>query len=164
MFQQTKNFEPNINIMVWVFLGMLILTLPTIAQFFEFSKEVVHPWFNKDKSSNYLFIPVAVGEVDNPYEGDEKAIKDGRKIFALKGCSANWCHGVKGKGSRAPSLITGKFKRSDGSNSGLMKVILEGVPGSPMRGFAGKIDEEGALKLIAYMRWETQKNLEKKNK
>ena len=40
-----------------------------------------NPWFNKDKSSNYLFIPVAVGDVDNPYEGDEKAIKDGRKIF-----------------------------------------------------------------------------------
>ena len=81
----------------------------------------------------------------NPFEGDAKAIQQGRALFRAR--CAN-CHGVDARGVLGPDLTTGQF-RSGNADEQLFRVIRRGIPGTEMAG--GGVDDE-AWMLIAYLR------------
>mgnify|MGYP001161648519 FL=1 len=98
-----------------------------------------------------------IDDIENPFEGDEKAIKEGKKHYVLKGCASLHCHGPKGKGSGGPALNKGIFKHSDGSTYSLAYIITNGIAGTKMGAYGARLKDDEILKLIAYIRAETKK-------
>ena len=98
-----------------------------------------------------------VDDIENPYEGNQEAIKEGKKHYVLKGCAALHCHGPKGKGSGGPALNKGVFNHSDGSTYSLAYIITNGIAGTKMGAYGSTLKEDEILKLIAYIRAVTKK-------
>ena len=96
-------------------------------------------------------------DIENPFEDDLDAIKQGKKVYVLKGCAALHCHGPKGKGSGGPALNKGVFKHSDGSTYSLAYIITNGIAGTKMGAYGSSLKEDEILKLIAYIRSVTKK-------
>ncbi|MAH88975.1 MAG: hypothetical protein CMJ06_02885 [Pelagibacterales bacterium] len=124
-------------------------------------------WFDKITYyvSTYKLIKVAANEdlnniiddIENPFEGKNDAIKEGKKHYVLKGCAALHCHGPNGKGSGGPALNKGVFKHSDGSTYALAYIITNGIAGTKMGAYGSTLKEDEILKLIAYIRAVTKK-------
>ena len=98
-----------------------------------------------------------VDDIENPYEGNKEAIKEGKKHYVLKGCAALHCHGPNGKGSGGPALNKGVFAHSDGSTYALAHIITNGIAGTKMGAYGSSLNEDEILKLIAYIRSVTKK-------
>jgi len=98
-----------------------------------------------------------VDDIENPYEGNKEALKEGKKHYVLKGCAALHCHGPKGSGSGGPPLNKGTFKHSDGSTYSLAYIITNGIAGTKMGAYGSSLKEDEILKLIAYIRSVTKK-------
>ncbi len=61
-------------------------------------------------------------------------------------------------GAKGPSLTKGKFKWSrKGLTSDLVNIIMGGIPNTQMGSFARTLDGDEVLKIIAYMRQETER-------
>lgn len=94
-------------------------------------------------------------DIENEFEGDAEAIEYGRQRFARR-CA--YCHGGGGMGAKGPSLTKGKFKWSrKGLTSDLVNIIMGGIPNTQMGSFARTLDGDEVLKIIAYMRQETER-------
>ncbi len=94
-------------------------------------------------------------DMENEFEGDAEAIEYGRQRFARR-CA--YCHGGGGMGAKGPSLTKGKFKWSrKGYTSDLVNIIMGGIPNTQMGSFARTLDGDEVLKIIAYMRQETER-------
>ena len=94
-------------------------------------------------------------DMENEFEGDAEAIEYGRLRFARR-CA--YCHGGGGMGAKGPSLTKGKFKWSrKGYTSDLVNIIMGGIPNTQMGSFARTLDGDEVLKIIAYMRQETER-------
>ena len=94
-------------------------------------------------------------DMENEFEGDAEAIEYGRQRFARR-CA--YCHGGGGMGAKGPSLTKGKFKWSrKGLTSDLVNIIMGGIPNTQMGSFARTLDGDEVLKIIAYMRQETER-------
>ena len=98
-----------------------------------------------------------IDDIENPFEGKNDAIKEGKKHYVLKGCAALHCHGPNGKGSGGPALNKGVFKHSDGSTYALAYIITNGIAGTKMGAYGSTLKEDEILKLIAYIRAVTKK-------
>ena len=98
-----------------------------------------------------------VEDIENPFEGNKEALKEGKKHYVLKGCAALHCHGPKGSGSGGPPLNKGTFKHSDGSTYSLAYIITNGIAGTKMGAYGSSLKEDEILKLIAYIRSVTKK-------
>ena len=74
---------------------------------------------------------------------DEVAL--GERIFA-KSCAIGYCHGSGGAAGRAPRIQGRSF-----TSEYLLKVTREGIPGTAMPGWQGRLSEEEIRAVVAYM-------------
>ncbi len=88
----------------------------------------------------------ATGE--NPYRGDAAAAAAGKRLYA-RWCQA--CHMPDGSGRIGPSLIDGTYRYDRvATDKGFFEVTYGGAAGA-MQSFAGRIDQDDLLKLMAYV-------------
>lgn len=85
--------------------------------------------------------------VRNPVAGDAEAIEDGKRLFGQYNCSG--CHAAGG-GAIGPALIDDKWTYGS-SAANIYWTIIEGRPGG-MPGFGGKVSEDQAWRIAAYVR------------
>jgi putative heme-binding domain-containing protein len=107
------------------------------------------------------FVPIKLGEVVaqtseqlwNPFTGNEEAIAQG-KLFFQAFC---WgCHGVAGHGGKAPDLLQPQWLYG-WSEAGVFQTVYNGLPGTGMQKFGGKLTDEEIWKVISYVRMEQAK-------
>lgn len=85
----------------------------------------------------------------NPFAGDAQAIELGRVQFRM---SCAGCHGLHATGGRnGPDLTRGTFAAGD-TDADLFHVISNGVPGSEMPAFGGRMEDEQRWRLVSYVR------------
>jgi cytochrome c-L len=87
---------------------------------------------------------------NNPYNGNEKALADGRKQYQAH-CQA--CHLPDGSGRMGPSLITDTWIRERaGTDVGMFEIIFGGASGA-MQSFARRgMTQDEMLRIMAYVR------------
>jgi cytochrome c-L len=86
----------------------------------------------------------------NPYDGQEQALADGRKLYQTN-CQA--CHLPDGSGRMGPSLISDKWIRERAATDvGMFEIIYGGASGA-MQSFARRgMTQDEMLRVIAYVR------------
>jgi cytochrome c oxidase cbb3-type subunit 3 len=85
--------------------------------------------------------------VANPFEGDKRAIADGRRLFIAMNCAG--CHGYDAAGNIGPNL-TDKAWRYGGTPAAIYNSIFEGRPqGMPSWGRA--LPAQDIWKLVAFV-------------
>ena len=86
----------------------------------------------------------------DPYKGDEKALAEGKKLYA-EHCQA--CHLPDGSGRIGPSLIGDKWVRERaGTDVGMFEIIYGGASGA-MQSFARRgLTQDQILRIMAYVR------------
>ncbi len=84
----------------------------------------------------------------NPLASDPKTAEVGRWSFRLY-CAP--CHGFHADGGRGPDLTLGTYSVGD-RDIDLFRVISRGVPGTEMPAFAGRVEDEGIWRMVAYLR------------
>jgi putative heme-binding domain-containing protein len=80
--------------------------------------------------------------------GGPEAVKQGGDIY---GQNCTGCHGAEGAaGEIGPAIVSGERadRRSDAQ---ILATVQNGVPGTPMPAFKGKIADGDILKLVAYL-------------
>ncbi len=171
MHEILKKIDIKLNLLFISMLGCLLLiySIPGTTALFQ-PITAVDSFF--ENVSNYvakskLMIQIATtdemnihnveNDIENPFENKPDSIKQGRRNYALKGCGSLHCHGPKGRGSGGPALNLGTFKRTDGSNYGLLYIITNGIKGTRMGPYGADMPPEDILKIIAYLRWETDR-------
>jgi len=86
---------------------------------------------------------------ENPQAGDAQAIELGRIMFRM---SCAGCHGLHGTGGRSgPDLTRGTFSEGD-TDADLLRVVSNGVPGTEMPAFGGRMTEEERRRVVSYVR------------
>jgi cytochrome c-L len=86
----------------------------------------------------------------NPYDGQEKALADGKKIY-VNNCQS--CHLPDGTGRIGPSLVGDKWIRERAATDvGMFEIVYGGASGA-MQSFARRgMSMDDMLKVIAYVR------------
>jgi cytochrome c oxidase cbb3-type subunit III len=84
--------------------------------------------------------------LENPMEGDRKAIQEGRRLYRWMNC--NGCH-AEGGGSIGPALWDDEW-RYGGRGVDIAESILYGRPDG-MPAFAGHLPEGEVWRLVAYL-------------
>lgn len=85
----------------------------------------------------------------NPYQGDPKAIEEGRQIFSTYGCAG--CHGPGGGGGMGRSLTDDAWKFG-GDDQTLFRLVHGDYPDQTMPKFGEFLSEEQIWKVIAFVR------------
>lgn len=88
----------------------------------------------------------------NPFHGSAEHIDAGRATFRIY-CSP--CHGIRAAGGDGPDLTRGIYEAGD-SDANLFNVISDGVPGSEMSAFGGRMNNNSIWRIVAYLRSVTQ--------
>jgi len=83
----------------------------------------------------------------NPVEGDAAAIKYGSGVFRAR-CAD--CHGMDGRGVRAPDLT--QVWAAGRTDSGLFLTLRNGVPGTEMASVGVRTPDDEVWKILAYLR------------
>lgn len=84
----------------------------------------------------------------NPYEGDEEAVAEGKKLWMKYNCYG--CHGTAGGGGMGPALVDSKWKYGR-SDADVFETISKGR-GQGMPAFGEQIPEDEMWKIITYLR------------
>jgi cytochrome c oxidase cbb3-type subunit III len=86
--------------------------------------------------------------VKNPLAGDAKAVESGRLQFRMA-CAG--CHGLRATGGRSgPDLTRGTFAAGN-TEADLYRVISDGVPGTEMPAFTGRLQDDERWRLVSYL-------------
>lgn len=84
----------------------------------------------------------------NAYEGDEAAIKRGKKLY-MKLCRG--CHLKTGTGRIGPNIVDDDWKYPRTSTEkGMFEIIYAGGAGA-MQAFGKRVDQDAILKVMAYL-------------
>jgi len=84
---------------------------------------------------------------ENPYNGDETAIAEGKKLFGL--CAG--CHMPDGTGRMGPNIVDDAHKYERVATAhGEFEVIYGGAAGA-MQSFGTRFDQDEILKIMAYV-------------
>jgi cytochrome c-L len=84
---------------------------------------------------------------ENPYNGDETKIAQGKKLFAL--CAG--CHLPDGTGRMGPNIVDDAHKYDRvATEHGEFEVIYGGAAGA-MQAFGKRFDQDEILKIMAYV-------------
>ncbi len=104
--------------------------------------------------SNQWIAPAGADSYNNPYKGDEKATKAGKKLYTQM-CVI--CHGNKGKGDGMAGMTLkprpANFTKDDiqkQSDGALFWKITEGK--APMAAYKDVLSEEQRWQLVNYLR------------
>jgi cytochrome c oxidase cbb3-type subunit 3 len=84
--------------------------------------------------------------INNPLEGDYKAVQEGRRLYNWMNCKG--CHG-EGGGGIGPTLWDDQWKYG-GRAIDIAESILYGRPDG-MPAFAGQIPDENLWRIVAYV-------------
>jgi len=91
----------------------------------------------------------------------DKQIQSGKELY---GNTCLFCHGAKGKGARAPSLIAGHWAPGGANDDKyMMSVIKDGRENTIMGAFKDSHTDEEIKNIMAYLRHEA-KLLQEKSK
>jgi cytochrome c oxidase cbb3-type subunit 3 len=86
--------------------------------------------------------------VKNPFAGDATAMELGRVQFRMA-CAG--CHGLRATGGRSgPDLTRGTFAAGN-TDADLYRVISDGVPGTEMPSFSGRLQDDERWRLVSYV-------------
>jgi mono/diheme cytochrome c family protein len=101
-----------------------------------------------------VLLAAGCGEAESPaaaYARDAAALRRGELLFA--GVCGAYCHGLQPGVRDAPYLFDCEWKHG-GADGDLFRVISQGVPGTRMPAFGGKLPEGDAdlWRLVAYLR------------
>jgi cytochrome c oxidase cbb3-type subunit 3 len=88
-----------------------------------------------------------VRSMTNPFEGNEEAIAEGKKLYDHYNCSG--CHAAGG-GAIGPALMDDKWIYG-GSSANIFWTIIEGRP-QGMPSFGGRIAEDQVWRIAAFVR------------
>ncbi len=92
--------------------------------------------------------------------GNPDSIEKGRELF---GNTCLFCHGMAGKGARAPTLTARAFAPGGGNdNEYFINTIKNGRPGTIMGAFEGTLTETEMWQIISYLRDQARINAEQK--
>jgi mono/diheme cytochrome c family protein len=95
--------------------------------------------------------PDYVGDAD---PGDPERIERGRILFG-RGCGNDFCHGLNGEGhpvlKDARKINDSIWHYNDGSYAGVLRIVMEGLPASPMEPWAAKWGIEKVRDVAAYV-------------
>lgn len=97
--------------------------------------------------------------VQNPYEGDKRAIGVGGQLFVGYNCID--CHGAEGSGAMGPSFQDGRW-HFGGSPGEVFESIYQGRPDG-MPSWGGRISNDQIWMLTAYVRSLSTKDLSTEN-
>jgi cytochrome c oxidase cbb3-type subunit III len=97
--------------------------------------------------------------VQNPYEGDKRAIGVGGQLFVGYNCVD--CHGAEGSGAMGPSFQDGRW-HFGGSPGEVFESIYQGRPDG-MPSWGGRISNDQIWMLTAYVRSLSTKDLSTEN-
>jgi aldose sugar dehydrogenase len=75
-------------------------------------------------------------------------LRDARIIYR-ENCV--FCHGQRGEGVTAPSLLDGQWRHGD-SDEAIARIIREGTPDRTMPGFGAMLDDQAIRTLVVYLR------------
>src|SRR5262249_2319929 len=81
-----------------------------------------------------------------PRLGDACAIAQGRSLF---GSRCSFGHGMDARGTRAPDITAGDWRRAP-DDAALARIVRDGIPGTEMNGTALHDDEVSMV--VAYLR------------
>jgi putative heme-binding domain-containing protein len=87
----------------------------------------------------------------NPFIGNGQAVQQGRAVYD-KTCTA--CHGAEGgAGERAPAIVSGAASglREEFSETQILGIIRNGIPGTAMPAWSGRLADGDILKIAAYI-------------
>ena len=88
-----------------------------------------------------------IGAVQNPYEGDDVAVQQGKALFGAMNCV--YCHGAQGSGLMGPSLNDGSW-RYGGTPAQIYNSIHDGRP-QGMPAWGASLPPDQIWKLVAYV-------------
>jgi cytochrome c oxidase cbb3-type subunit 3 len=91
--------------------------------------------------------PLPAPPVKNPYEGNEQALADGKRIYNQFNCSG--CHAAGG-GAIGPPLMDDEWIYGSKPQN-VFWTIIEGRP-QGMPAYGGRIAEDQVWRLVAYVR------------
>jgi mono/diheme cytochrome c family protein len=96
-----------------------------------------------------------LSEMETMHIGNPESIEAGRAKF---GNTCLFCHGPKGAGSRAPTLVSNGFAPNGvNDNEYFITTIKYGRPGTIMGAFEGTLTETEMWQVIAYLRDQAEK-------
>jgi len=99
--------------------------------------------------------PSSVSSMESEHIGNPESIEAGRAKY---GNTCLFCHGPKGVGSRAPTLVTKGFKPGGAyDNDYFFTTIKYGRPGTIMGAMEGTLTELEMWQVIAYLRDQAEK-------
>jgi putative heme-binding domain-containing protein len=84
----------------------------------------------------------------NPFAGDAAAIELGRLQFRMA-CAG--CHGLRATGGRSGPDLTRGALATGNTESDLYRVISDGVPGTDMPAFTGRLQDDERWRLVSYV-------------
>ena len=127
--------------------GLIAFAVYYIAAFTpEFSGWSQYKVFSREMEAEKAKAAAGAAKMTgNPYERDEKAVAEGRGIYAGK-CAE--CHGKDLKGADGPSLI-GHLKFGE-QHPGKYESIAKGRPGG-MPAFEAELGRDRIWKVLAYV-------------
>lgn len=95
------------------------------------------------------------GSMESLHIGNPESIEAGRQKY---GNTCLFCHGAKGVGARAPTLVDGGFAPGGvKDNEYFISIIKYGIPGTIMGTFEGTLTETQMWEIIAYLRDQSEK-------
>lgn len=97
--------------------------------------------------------------INNPYEGDKRAIATGGQLFIAYNCLD--CHGAEGSGAVGPSFQDGRW-HFGGSPGAVFESIYQGRPDG-MPAWGGRISNDQIWMLTAYVRSLASKDVSTEN-
>jgi mono/diheme cytochrome c family protein len=109
----------------------------------------------EDKVSKEPAAQSPLSAMENQHIGNPESIEAGRAKY---GNTCLFCHGAKGVGARAPTLVAGGFAPGGViNNEFFITTIKYGRPGTIMGSFEGTITETEMWQVIAYLRDQAEK-------
>ena len=87
--------------------------------------------------------------VGNPFAGNPQAVQLGQGLYDSN-CAQ--CHGARGGGgTNGPTIVSGETSSERISDTQALPIIKNGVPGTIMPAFSGKISDDDVWRIISYI-------------
>jgi putative heme-binding domain-containing protein len=87
--------------------------------------------------------------IANPFAGNPQAVQLGKGLYDTN-CAQ--CHGARGAGGpNGPTIVSGETSNERISDTQALPVIKNGVPGTIMPAFSGRISDDDVWRVISYI-------------
>lgn len=94
-------------------------------------------------------LPAQTPAEKNPFAGNAAAIELGRVQFRM---SCAGCHGLRATGGRSGPDLTQSALIAGNADGELYRIITDGIPGTEMPAFSGRLEDDERWRMVAYVR------------